>query len=259
VRPRLLLLGGLDPSGGAGVTADATVAALHGTEALPVPVVLTAQNRRGFRATFPVAPWHELLEAALGDGPVHAVKTGLLGNPATIAEVGDRLRLLAPAVPLVVDPVLSASAGGYTAGAEVAAAYREHLLPLATLLTPNGPELLALGGDARALLATGCRAVLHKGGHGDGGFAEDVLVQPDGTTTLRRPRLCPGPVHGTGCALATAIAAHLANNVALAHACRAAGDWLAALLAALGPAPGDGLPRPLPFAAVLPLMRTSTR
>lgn len=259
--PRVLLLGGLDPTGGAGITADATVIALHGGQALPIAVVCTAQNRRGFRARFPVptSQWQEAFAAALDDGPVHAVKTGLLGSVAAVAAVAAALRPVAARVPVVVDPVLSATAGGYEAAAEVAAAYRTHLLPLAALATPNGPELEALAsGDPGALLAAGCRAVLQKGGHGEGPFAEDVLHTPAGSRTRRRPRLPTGPVHGTGCALSSAIAVRLARGEPLAAACEAAGDWLAALLVALGP-PGDGLPRPLPFAAAPDLTRTSPR
>jgi hydroxymethylpyrimidine/phosphomethylpyrimidine kinase len=258
VNRRLLLLGGIDPCGGAGITADAVVSMSHGVQPLPIAIALTVQNRHRFRECHPVtaAQWRAALSAALDDGPVHAVKTGLLGSVGAIEAVAAALRGV-PA-PLVVDPVLSATAGGFDAAIEVAAAYRELLAPLATLLTPNGPELQAIaGGDPSRLLAAGCGAVLHKGGHGAGALAEDVLHVRGATQTFGRPRLSTGPVHGTGCALSTAIAARLALGESLTSACRAAGDWLHRLLQALGP--GDALPRPLPLLSEPPIRGTSSR
>ena len=248
---RVLLLGGVDPTGGAGITADAIVAALHGAWPLPIAVVLTAQNRRHFAARFevPAAQWRAALAAALADGEVHAIKTGLLGDGPVIAEVAAALRPLAADIPIVVDPVLSATAGGLPASRAAAAAYTTHLLPLAALVTPNLPEAEALfGGDPASALATGCRAVLRKGGHGTGPFVDDVLSLPGSEATFRRARLAVGAVHGTGCALASAIAAQLANGVDVARACALAGDWLHGLLRELGAPPADGLPRALPLA-----------
>jgi hydroxymethylpyrimidine/phosphomethylpyrimidine kinase len=184
----------------------------------------------------------------LADGEVHAIKTGLLGDAAAIAAVAAALRPLAAKVPIVVDPVLSATAGGLPASSAAAAAYREHLLPLAALVTPNLPEAAALFGSDAAALAAGCPAVLKKGGHGAGPTADDVLSLPGREVQFRRARLAVGAVHGTGCALASAIAAQLANGVDLERACRAAGDWLHGLLQQLGAPPADGLPRPLPLA-----------
>jgi hydroxymethylpyrimidine/phosphomethylpyrimidine kinase len=244
---RVLLLGGIDPSGGAGLTLDACVVAELGAHPLPVPVVLTAQNRHGFRAAFPVPEphWRAAFDAACADGALHAVKIGLLGNAATATAVAAALAPLASQVPIVVDPVLSATAGGFTAAADLAAAYREHLAPLAALLTPNLPELATLyAGDLAAALRR-TPAVLVKGGHGGGGDATDLLVTREGEQRFSRPRLPIGPVRGTGCALAAALAARLAQGHALADACRAAGDWLHARLAALGPPPTEGLPRTL--------------
>lgn len=252
---RVVLLGGVDPSGGAGITLDAMVVAVHGAQPLPIVLALTEQNRRGFRRCDPVAParWRAALDAVLADGPVHAVKVGLAGDAANVRAVADAVAALPSGVPIVVDPVLSATAGGYAASADLVAAYRERLAPRATLLTPNTPELAALfAGDRRAALAAGAQAVLHKGGHADGPTSDDVLATAAGERTFRRPRLPCGPVRGTGCALAAAIAARLAAGAELADACAAAGEWLAGLLRALGPAPADGLPRPLPLAALRP-------
>jgi hydroxymethylpyrimidine/phosphomethylpyrimidine kinase len=259
---RVLLLGGVDPCGGAGITADAIVVAAHGAWPLPIAVVLTAQNRKHFEARFevPAPQWRKALAAALADGEVHAVKTGLLGDAACIAEVAAALRPIAAKVPIVVDPVLSATAGGLAASAAAAAAYRTHLLPLAALVTPNLSEAEALfGGDPANAFAAGCRAVLKKGGHGAGEFADDVLSQPGREVHFRRARLAVGAVHGTGCALASAIAAQLATGADVADACAAAGDWLHELLRKLGPPSPDGLPRPLPLARLDAASGTSPR
>jgi hydroxymethylpyrimidine/phosphomethylpyrimidine kinase len=250
VTPRVLLLGGLDPLGGAGITADAITLALHGVQAAPVPVVLTVQNRRGFVACEPVAAalWQRMVDAVLDDGPIAAVKTGLLGDVRGVEALAALLARLPRAVPVVVDPVLSATAGGYDAGRDVAAAYRRALLPLATVFTPNHHEAEAvLGSDPATAFALGCGAVLHKGGHGGAADCVDVLHTPRGAVPFVRPRRAIGRVHGTGCALASAIAAHLAHGADVEVACRAAGDWLAGLLATLGPPPADGLPRSLPL------------
>lgn len=260
--PRLLLLGGLDPCGGAGISADAVTAAHHGVHALPVAVVLTIQNRHGFASLHPVplGVWQAALAAALADGEVGAVKLGLLGAEA-IPHVAAALRPMRGRVPIVVDPVLSATAGGYAPAGSVAQAYLDHLLPLASVLTPNLAEAAALfGGDARSALATGCRAVLTKGGHGTGDTAVDVLSQTAAAECrFARRRLPIGAVHGTGCALATALACELAHGATIALAAERAGDWLWGQLAALGPAPVDGLPRPLSLADSPSVSRTFAR
>lgn len=257
---RVLLLGGLDPSGGAGITVDAAVAMLHGVAALPIAITNTVQSQRGFVRVerVPVALWREQVAAVLADGPVHAIKLGLAGDTDTVDALATLLAECRGAAPVVVDPVLSATAGGFTAPLRLAAAYRERLVPLAHLVTPNAPELAALAsGGARELLRAGAHAVLHKGGHQDGATAVDELHVrgADEPERFVRARHACGPVRGTGCALATAIAARLAAGVDLAAACRLAGDWLNALLARLGPPPADGLPRRLPLAAIAPVSR----
>src|SRR5262249_36276292 len=159
------------PSGGAGITADATVAALHHVEPLPIAVAFTEQNRRRFQRchAVPAEQWTPALRAVLDDGPVHAVKVGLLADAVTVRSVARELSALRDRAPIVVDPVLSSTAGGWRHGDDVAAAHRELLVPLASVLTPNTPELATLfAGDARRALAAGARALLHKGGHADG-------------------------------------------------------------------------------------------
>ncbi|MBL8748881.1 MAG: bifunctional hydroxymethylpyrimidine kinase/phosphomethylpyrimidine kinase [Planctomycetes bacterium] len=256
---RILLLGGVDPCGGAGITADAVVASLHGVEPLPVALVLTVQNRRAFTSWSPVrdADWRAAFAAACADGDVHAIKTGLLGSAASVAAVADALAPFRGKVPIVVDPVFGATAGGHAATEDVVAACRERLVPLATVLTPNVPEARALfGEDVRSALALGAGAVLHKGGHAEGEFATDVLHTAAAERRFARRRLPVGPVHGTGCALATSLACWLAHGADAALASQRAGDWLWSRLAALGP-PTDGLPRPVPLGGAQPVVITN--
>ena len=243
--PRLLLLGGVDPSGGAGLSVDAVVAALHGCAVAPVVTALTVQNRHAFsdRVAPDAAFVARACAAAFDDGPVAAIKVGMLGAPTLAATVATALRPLAGTVPIVVDPVLVSTAPGLAAGAPLVAAYREHLLPLATVLLPNGPERAAFGD------LDGCAGVLAKDGHGDGESCRDELrLRGAVVASFARPRLPVGRVRGTGCALATAIAARLAHGAGLADACRDAGDWLFTLLQHLGPGRGDAPPRLLPLA-----------
>lgn len=256
VPPRLLVLGGLDPTGGAGITADVRTASAHGAFALPIALALTVQNRRGFAAVHEVPPdhWRPALAAALADGDVHAVKLGLLGSAAQARAVAAALAVLPRALPVVVDPVLSATAGGYDAGAALAAAYRDELAPLAHVLTPNLPEIAAILGERplASLLQAGCGAVLRKGGHGDAGLLMDELIAGAGTWRWTHERLAVGPVHGTGCALASALAAQLAHGVALPAATARAIAWLQRCLRVMGRAAADGLPRPLSILPVQP-------
>ncbi|HEB53563.1 MAG TPA: hydroxymethylpyrimidine/phosphomethylpyrimidine kinase [bacterium] len=247
---RVLLFGGLDPSGGAGLTLDAAVVAMHAGEPLPIALANTVQNQQGFRCARAVDErlWQAQLEAVLADGAVGAIKVGFVGCVAGVAALATVLRDLAEHAAVVVDPVLSATAGGFAPPTELARAYRERLLPLATLVTPNAPELAALAaGDAANLLATGVGAVLRKGGHVDGDEVVDELwLAGEPPQRFARPRLACGEVRGTGCALAAAISCHLANGRPLAESCRLAGDWLAGLLARVRPRP-NGRPRPLPL------------
>ena len=246
---RVLVIGGLDPGGGAGLTADACVLHAHGAMALPVATTWTAQNRFGATRVeaVPAAMWQAAMAAAVGDGEVHAIKTGLLASATQVRALAGCLRPLAARVPLVVDPVLSVTAGGYAAAAEVAAAYRTDLAPLATVFTPNAPELAAVlgSGSIAALLRDGCRAVLCKGGHADGGVLTDRLVTVDGARDFVHPRRPAGPVHGTGCALASALASGLAHGLDLASACAGAIDYLQRCLQAMGLPDASGRPRPL--------------
>lgn len=226
--PTLLVISGLDPSGGAGFLADARVAAEHGVRAVGVITATTVQDTRGVRAVEPTAAdaVREALEALLGDVEVDAVKIGMLGT-ARIADIIARA-LEATRAPLVWDPVLLPSRGGVPLVDDPGAAARA-LLPEARLVTPNLDEASALTGArvhdedtmraaARAIPAA---AVLVKGGH-LAGAPRDVLRDADTFTVLEGARTEAGALHGTGCVLSSAIASRLARGEPLLDAVRGA-------------------------------------
>jgi hydroxymethylpyrimidine/phosphomethylpyrimidine kinase len=233
--PRVLVCAGLDPSGGAGLVADLAALSAAGARGWAVATALTAQGARGARAVVPATPEMLLAQVdALLEGArelPRAVKTGMLGSRANAAALAERLsaRPLAK-VPLVVDPVLSASSGLslLDAGAGGARAALDALLSRAALATPNWPELEALAGRTiedeagaiRAARELPSRAVLVKGGHRPG-EPIDLLVR--GRTVVRIPgRRRPGTARGTGCRLASAIAGFLARGFPLEESVRRA-------------------------------------
>lgn len=233
--PCVLTIAGSDSGAGAGIQADArTIEALGGYACTAITAV-TAQNTRGITAWRPV-PTTLLaaqITAVLDDLPVAAIKTGLLPGSAAVRAVAGALAGFRK-IPLVVDPVIGSTSGTrFLPPAGVRALLRK-LLPLATLVTPNWPEAEMLTGlrvrtfadaeaAARRLLATGCKAVLVKGGHGPGRACRDCLVLPDRRAVwFESPRIKTRNTHGTGCVLAAAIALRLARGdpveVATAHA-----------------------------------------
>jgi hydroxymethylpyrimidine/phosphomethylpyrimidine kinase len=231
--PRVLVCAGLDPSGGAGLVADLEALAAAGARGWAVATALTAQGPRGARAWAPSTPEMLLAQVdALLDGArqlPRAVKTGMLGSGANAAALAGRLcaRPLGK-VPLVVDPVLSASSGLSLLDAADARAALQALLARAALATPNWPELEALVGHAvaseegavRAARELPSRAVLVKGGHREG-EPVDLLVR--GRTVIRiRGRRRPIEARGTGCRLASAAAGYLARGFPLEESVRRA-------------------------------------
>ena len=225
-----LTIAGSDSSGGAGIQADLKTFCAFGVYGASVVTALTAQNTRRVSAIEAVAPQlvATQLEAVLSDLDVAAVKTGMLANAAIVDVVARRLRA-GPPRPLVVDPVMAASSGGALLAGDGFALLRDALLPLATLLTPNRPEAALLLGareaadeeeavaQAKALRALGCGAVLLKGGHASGAEAVDILCDGE-IRRFARPRLASHHGHGSGCTLAAAIAALIAQGVGLAQA-----------------------------------------
>lgn len=236
----VLVIAGLDPSGGAGLLADVATAWARGVHAAGVVTALTVQDSARCHAWEPVDPGmvDRQIEVLVEDLAIAAVKVGMLGTRQMAQAVARALGgLVSRGVPVVVDPVLNASVGTPLADGE-ASEVMAPLLALATLLTPNRMEAEALSGlvvdgaddqlrAARALRQLGPAAVLLKGGHvGEAaGGAEVVDLLDDGEAEplrLTAPRR-PGPTpHGLGCALATEIAAGMALGLGLREAVRTA-------------------------------------
>lgn len=239
----VLIIAGTDSSGGAGLTRDTATLAHFELEALCAVTAVTAQSDAAVAAVqvVPAALVSAQMAAALAGGRARAVKTGMLATRANVLAVAEALGR-APDLPLVVDPVLAASSGGELLEAAGRSALIAALLPRATLLTPNIQEAALLLGarpasseeelleQGRALCALGAAAVLVKGGHAPGPRATDWLLSADGARrAFSAPRSARGH-RGTGCALATAIAAGLAVGMPLAAACERAKQYVTALL-----------------------------
>lgn len=224
MQPVVLCFSGLDPSGGAGLQADIESIAALGAHATMVCTALTIQDSQrvyGFQAV-PPELIRQQAEAVLADLPVAAIKLGMLGSKAVADVVGEILRAR-PDLPVVLDPVLAANSGGSLATDDLAQGLFR-LLPLATVVTPNTLEARrlaetdALDEAVARLAARGARHLLLKGGHEPGDLLINRLFQ--GSTLLREsrtPRL-PGEFHGSGCTLASALAAGLAAGLSLTEA-----------------------------------------
>ena len=237
--PRILSIAGSDSGGGAGIQADIKTITMLGGFAMTAICALTAQNTLGVRAVQAAEPAMVAaqIDACLEDIGVDAIKIGMLGSPAIAAVVADRLERLD--VPVVFDPVMIATSGAALADAETIAAF-ERLMALATLTTPNVPELAALGGDAA--MAARSVAYLAKGGDADGPVVEDRLVMPGAPARLwQSPRIVTRHSHGTGCTLSSAIATELGRGASLEQAIERGRAFVrAALLAAPGFGAGHG-------------------
>jgi hydroxymethylpyrimidine kinase/phosphomethylpyrimidine kinase len=229
----VLIIAGSDPGAGAGLQEDLKVATLLGAYGLTVVTALTVQNSQGVQAVHPLPPEvvAAQLETVLSDFPVAAVKVGMLGTLAIVRTVARQLKEIVgadQAPPLVLDPVLAAGGGFPLLEEEGIAALKEELLPLASIFTPNVPEAALLSGleiatpahleeAARRLKNLGPRWVLAKGGHLKGDPV-DVLTDGKNAYHLTGARLAAPHHHGSGCALATACAAGLAQGLSIPEA-----------------------------------------
>ncbi|HSR72452.1 MAG TPA: bifunctional hydroxymethylpyrimidine kinase/phosphomethylpyrimidine kinase [Kiloniellales bacterium] len=247
---RVLIVAGSDSGGGAGIQADIkTVTALGGYAATAI-TALTAQNTRGVFGVVGIEPAfiRQQMRVVLDDIGADAVKTGMLHSRAVIEAVRAELDTLDPAVPVVVDPVMVAQSGDTLLEADAIESVAELMLPRATVVTPNAPEAERLSGltirapddmmaAAEALRRRGARAVLLKGGHLTGDTVVDLLASEAGTERFESPRIETRHTHGTGCTLASAIAAGLAQGLDLRAAVVRARAYLQE---ALRQAPGLG-------------------
>jgi hydroxymethylpyrimidine/phosphomethylpyrimidine kinase len=183
------------------------------------------------------------IHSVLTDLDVRAIKIGMLSSAAIIEAVAQALKPYGH-IPFVLDPVMVAASGDVLLDPDAISALREHLLPIATVVTPNLPEASALTGDpiaigddaiiaqGRAIVATGVRAVLMKGGHATGPESIDFLVTADQVIAYRAPRIQTQDVHGTGCTLSSAIAAGMAKGLPLQQAIAEAKTYVSAAIAA---------------------------
>ena len=253
--PTVLVIAATDSSGGAGLTRDVQVLRDLGVNALCVVTAVTAQSDSAVTAVHHVPPEviRAQIKAALETRPVHAVKIGMLGTRVTVEAVAQALSetqepspgraktLSLRHVPLVIDPVLVSSSGGILLDEAGRAVMTGALFPIATLVTPNVPEAAALLGQpiatdesalleqGRRLLHLGSKAILLKGGHSTGPDAVDLLLTRDGVERLKAPRAANSS-RGTGCALASAVAAGLASGKTLLEACTAAKSYVRGML-----------------------------
>ena len=238
---RVLVIAGSDSGGGAGIQADIKAIAAMGGYATTAITAVTAQNTLGVSAVHPVPVEMVVaqINAVLDDIGTDAIKTGMLVNEAIILAVAELIEQRAPGRPFVLDPVMVATSGD---------ALLDEGTEAAMLVTPNLPEAERLAGGkiedidgqigaAEALMEMGARAALVKGGHFPGKVARDVLVSSRGMEIIERPRIDTRHTHGTGCTLASAIAALLARGFSLSDSVKHAGDYL---YEAISRAPGYG-------------------
>ena len=246
MRGRVLVIAGSDSGGGAGIQADIkAIMAMDGFAATAITAI-TAQNTLGVHAVqpLPIAIVRAQISAVLDDIGADAIKTGMLGDADMIAAIADEIEHRARTTPLVVDPVMVAKGGASLLAESAVETLRARLLPLATVITPNLPEAEVLLGHpiidpaaAAIELRNFARAVLLKGGHGNGPAVTDILAHEAGLELFESERIATNHTHGTGCTLASAIAAGLAQGLDLAQAVRRARAYVHE---AIRQAPGFG-------------------
>jgi len=235
VRGRVLVIAGSDSGGGAGIQADIKTISMLDAYAATAITALTAQNTEGVFGVLPISPEfiRQQIEVVLDDIGADVIKTGMLHDAA---------------VPVVVDPVMAAKGGARLIEPEAIDALKRLLITRAEIVTPNLPEAEILCGGTigevaemrtagETLLGLGCRAALVKGGHLPGGTVSDVLVTAGGARVWESPRIATRHTHGTGCTLASAIAAGLAQGLGLEGAVDRARNYVQRAIAR---APGLG-------------------
>jgi hydroxymethylpyrimidine/phosphomethylpyrimidine kinase len=252
--PIVLSFAASDPTGGAGLQADILTLASLGCHPLSVVTAITVQDTAGVEAVLPIdAAWvADQARALLEDMPVAAFKLGMLGSVEVIAAIAEVISDY-PDIPVVLDPVLASGRGDQFADEEMIEAMIGLLLPQTTLLTPNSLEARRLAqemgedagqepdlaGCARRLIDAGCEYVLVTGTHEGTPQVINTLYGSHGAVRTDRWDRLPGSYHGSGCTLASAIAAHLASGVDVAEAVMGAQEYTWRTLAA-GFRPGMG-------------------
>lgn len=252
--PIVLTFAASDPTGGAGLQADILTLASLGCHPLSVVTAITVQDTAGVEGVLPIdAEWvADQARALLEDMPVAAFKLGMLGSVEVIAALAEVIADY-PDIPVVLDPVLASGRGDQFADEEMVEAMIGLLLPQTTLLTPNslearrlvqemgeaGEDVRDLAECARRLIGAGCEYVLVTGTHEGTPQVINTLYGSHGAVRTDRWDRLPGSYHGSGCTLASAIAAHLASGVNIADAVMGAQEFTWRTLAA-GFRPGMG-------------------
>ena len=250
MKGRVLIVAGSDSGGGAGIQADIKTVTMLGAFAATAITALTAQNTEGVFGVLPIDPAfiRQQMEVVLDDIGADAIKTGMLHDAPVIETVAAVLEERARSVPLVLDPVMVAKGGAPLIQNDAVETLKRCLAPRAAVLTPNLPEaeilcgrqigdLAAMREAALALLGLGCRAVLLKGGHLPGDTVHDLLATASGIREWQSSRIHSRHTHGTGCTLASAIAAGLAQGMTVETAVERAHDYVQRAIAL---APGFG-------------------
>jgi len=255
--PIVLTFAATDPSGGAGLQADILTLSSMGCHALSVVTAVTVQDTVGVEDVIPLdAEWvADQARSVLEDMPVSVFKIGLLGSVEIIAAIAEVVSDY-PEVPLVLDPVLSSGRGDELATDDMVIAMRELLIPQTTLITPNSLEARRLAIDdgddnddpaleecSRRILTLGCEYVLITGTHENTPQVVNVLYSQEGVVRSDSWQRLPGTYHGSGCTLASAIAATIANGLPIAEAVRDAQEYTwQALSSAYRPGMGQLIP-----------------
>ena len=242
-KPIVLCFSGADPSGGAGIQADIEAIASMGCHAATIITALTAQNSQGVKSfqTTDIDYLHTQADLLLADMQIDAIKTGMLATSAAVDAI-IKIIITQPNIPLVVDPVMSGNIGGGLSHAGYAQTLSKSLLPLATIVTPNIPELYKLAPQGhvaakennlaeacKKISSSGCQYVLVTGAHEDDPNNNQEVVNrlfKNGELIDKQtwPRL-PGEYHGSGCTLASSLAALLAKKIDIVEAVHAAQDY----------------------------------
>lgn len=235
--PVVLSIAGSDSSGGAGIQADLKTLSALGVYGATAITAITAQNTRGVYAQHAIPPQlvYDQIVAVMEDVSPAVIKVGMLANADVVDAVAEAI--MRYDVPVILDPVMVSSSGHRLLSVEAEEVVKQRLMPMATLITPNIPEMqtltsMPLSSDdekreaAKRLMALGARAILLKGGHEEGATKSDILYQHSAeditATPFTLPTIATRNIHGTGCTLSSAIAAYMARGYALTEAVAAA-------------------------------------
>ena len=238
LKSKVLIIAGSDSSGGAGIQADIKTVTSLGSYAMTAITAVTAQNTTGVKSIIPIHPKEisNQIEYSAKDIRPQAIKIGMLHSKQVILAVNKSLNKI-KIKKIILDPVMVAKGGARLLFEDAVVALSEYLLPRATLLTPNIPEAEALTGikasDEAALyqigetlLEKGAQAVLLKGGHLIGSTIVDRLFTSSGVEIFKNPRIDTRHTHGTGCTLASAIAAGISDGLTISDAVNKAEIYL---------------------------------